>query len=77
VVHCDEYLTKLLSVRMLHPEQEIKLFPDGSSEIHVKKISRLKLVTWIMHQCGRAALLAPATVALEIKKFAKKIADKH
>lgn len=77
VVHCDEYLTKLLSVRMLHPEQKIKLLPDGSSEIHVKKVSRLKLITWIMHQCGRAALLAPKNVASEIKNFADNIAKKH
>ena len=77
VVHCDEYLTKLLSVRMLHPEQKVKLLPDGSSEFHVKKVSRLKLITWIMHQCGRAALLSPAAVASEIKNFAENIVSKH
>ena len=77
VVHCDEYLTKLLSVRMLHPEQKVKLLPDGSSEFHVKKVSRLKLITWIMHQCGRSALLSPAAVASEIKNFAENIVNKH
>ena len=77
VVHCDEYLTKLLSVRMLHPEQKVKLLPDGSSELHVKKVSRLKLITWIMHQCGRAALLSPSSAVSEIKFFAEKIVNKH
>jgi len=77
VVHCDEYLTKLLSVRMLHPEQKVKLLPDGSSELHVKKVSRLKLITWIMHQCGRAALLSPSSAVSEIKFFAEKIINRH
>lgn len=77
VVHCDEYLTKLLSVRMLHPEQKVKLLPDGSSELHVKKVSRLKLITWIMHQCSRAALLSPSSAVSEIKYFAEKIINRH
>ena len=77
VVHCDEYLTKLLSVRMLHPEQKVKLLLDGSSELHVKKVSRLKLITWIMHQCGRAALLSPSSAVSEIKFFAEKIINRH
>lgn len=77
VVHCDEYLTKLLSVRMLHPEQKVKLLPDGSSELHVKRVSRLKLITWIMHQCGRAALLSPSSTVSEIKFFAEKIINRH
>ena len=77
VVHCDEYLTKLLSVRMLHPEQKVEMLSDGSSKIHVKKVSRLKLITWIMHQCGRAKLLSPVAVVSEIKNFAESIVSKH
>ena len=77
VIHCDEYLTKLLSVKMLHPEQKVKVLPDGSSEISIKKISRLKLITWIMHQCGRAKLISPSIIASEIKLFAEKIVSGH
>ena len=77
VVHCDEYLTKLLSVQMLHPEQKVKILPDGSSEIHIKKVSRLKLITWVMHQCGRAYIKSPTHIIPEIKKFAEIIVNFH
>ena len=77
VVHCDEYLTKLLSVRTLHPEQKVKLLPNGSSEISIKKISRLKLITWVMHQCGRATVTCPNEIAAEIHEFASLVVKNH
>ena len=69
VVHCDEYLTKLLSVRMLHPEQKIKLLPDGCSEIHIE--------TWVMHQCGRARVSHPVEIVEAIYAFASNIVNSH
>lgn len=77
VIHCDEYLTKLLSVRMLHPDQKVKVFPDDSSEISIKKISRLKLITWIMHQCGRATVIAPEKLKEDIVNFAQLLLYQH
>jgi hypothetical protein len=77
IIHCDAYLSKFIKTRPIHQTQIAKDLPNGECELHIARIPRYRLLTWIMHQCGRAALLAPATVALEIKKFAEKIADRH
>lgn len=76
VVQCDEYLANIIQTRPLHPEQEIVKNEKGC-ELRVRKMSKYRLTTWIMHQCGRAALLSPDFVVTEIKNFAEKIASKH
>lgn len=76
VVQCDEYLANIIQTRPLHPEQEFVKNEKGC-ELRVRKMSKYRLTTWIMHQCGRAALLSPDFVVTEIKNFAEKIASKH
>lgn len=76
IVQCDEYLANIIQTRPLHPEQEIVKNENGC-ELCVRKMSKYRLTTWIMHQCGRAALLSPDFVVTEIKNFAEKIASKH
>ena len=77
VVHCDAYLTKLLPVRPLHPTQEIKHLPNGESDVSVAKLPRQRLITWTLHQCGRATVIEPADIRAEILGFAKTITNKH
>ncbi len=76
-VQCDKYLTKLIETRPLHPEQIVKVNDDGTSEVTVKKISKCKLTAWIMHQCGRAELIAPKELRNKIANFAASIEAKH
>lgn len=73
---CDDYLTKLIETRPLHPDQIITMHGDGTSEILIKSIPKCKLITWIMHQCGRAELVEPVILRKEIRTFANKIAGK-
>ncbi len=77
VIHCDEYLTKFIETRPLHPEQLVTINPDGTSEIRIKSIPRYRLITWIMHQCGRAKLIEPASITETIRDFASKIEQLH
>ena len=77
VVHCDDYLTKILPIRQLHPDQRIKRFPNGESEVFVKKIPRHRLITWVMHQCGRATLISPTDCAEQIVLFSQTICHNH
>ena len=77
VVHCDAYLTKLLPVRPLHPTQQIKQLSNGESNVSVPKIPRQRLITWTLHQCGRATVITPADIRTEILGFAKKITNNH
>ena len=77
VVHCDAYLTKLLPVRPLHPTQKIKLLPKGESIVSVEKLPRQRLITWTLHQCGRATVIEPADARKDILDFAKTITIKH
>ena len=77
IVHCDAYLTKLLLVRPLHPTQKIKLLPNGESDVSVARLPRQRLITWTLHQCGRATVVKPADARKDILAFAKTITDKH
>ncbi len=77
VVHCDGYLTKLLSVRQLHPKQKIEHLPNGESYVSVKKLPLHRLITWVMNQCGRATILSPCSLNKTIAEFATTIAQKH
>ena len=77
VVHCDSYLTKLLPVRPLHPTQIIRRLPNGESDVSVAKLPRQRLITWTLHQCGRATVIEPICVKEIIIDFSKTITNKH
>lgn len=77
IVHCDDYLAKFISTRPLHPDQEVKELPDGSCELHVKRMAKYRLITWVMHQCGRATVIFPRSISGEVAKFATEILCKH
>lgn len=76
VVGCDEYLANIIQTRPLHPEQKIVKTENGC-ELRVEKMSKYKLITWVMHQCGRATINGPSEIATEIQKFASKIVENH
>lgn len=76
VVQCDEYLTNIIQTRPLHPDQEI--IPNTSGcEVRVKKMSKYKLITWVMHQCGRARVISPIEMLTDINNYSKKIMGGH
>lgn len=77
LVHCDSYLTKLLPVRPLHPTQKIKYLPNGESDVSVARLPRQRLITWTLHQCGRATVISPIDARNEILGFAETITRKH
>lgn len=77
VVHCDDYLAKFILTRPLHPDQEVKTLADGSCELRVQRMAKYRLITWVMHQCGRATVIAPQAIISEINLFAKKIMGEH
>ena len=74
VVQCDEYLANIIQTRPLHPEQEIVKNEKGC-ELRVRKMSKYRLTTWIMHQCGRAYIKSPRNMLHEISVFADKIKE--
>ena len=76
-VLCDDYLAKFISTRPLHTGQKVEMLPDGSCRIHIARMSKYRLITWIMHQCGRATVLAPSSVADEIAALSKTLLQKH
>ena len=73
VVLCDPTLAKIVPARPLHPEQQIIMLESGECELHISAIPRYRLITWIMHQCGRASILSPASLQGEIITFAEQI----
>lgn len=75
VVQCDEYLANIIQTRPLHPEQEI-IKTEKGCEVHVRKMSKYRLTTWIMHQCGRAMIESPHEILYEISAFVDKIKEK-
>lgn len=77
VVVCDEYLANIIQTSPLHPEQSITDLPDGGCEIKVKSMSKYRLITWIMRQCGRAAITSPANMIGEINNFAQMLVANH
>ena len=77
LVHCDSYLTKLLPVRPLHPTQKIRILPNGESDVSVARLPRQRLITWTLHQCGRASVIKPIGARNEILGFAKTITNNH
>ena len=76
VVQCDEYLANIIQTRPLHPEQEIIKTKKGC-EVRVRKMSKYRLTTWIMHQCGRAVIVTPDDCRKQIASFGEKIVQKH
>ena len=77
VVQCDGFLHNIVKIRPLHPQQKIIATADGGCELRVNKISKYHLQSWIMHQCGRATIVSPQSVAAEICGFAEKIFSNH
>lgn len=77
LVHCDDYLAKFISTRPLHPDQEVKEMSDGSCELRINRMAKYRLITWVMHQCGRARVISPQTSKNEIRTFAQKIMEAH
>ena len=77
VVHCDDYLAKFISTRPLHPDQEIKELPDGSCELRINRMAKYRLITWVMHQCGRAIIKSPQSCVKAILDFSQKILKSH
>ena len=76
VVQCDEYLANIIQTRPLHPEQEIVKTENGC-EVRVRKMSKYRLTTWIMHQCGRAQLRSPSAIIRDISALAENIKKVH
>ena len=76
VVECDAYLTNIIPTRPLHPEQKIERTADGGCRIRVAKMSKYRLITWVMHQCGRASVSSPRAVRNDILAFANKIMER-
>jgi hypothetical protein len=76
-VICDAYLSNIIQTRPLHPDQEIIPLPDGGCRVHVGSMSKYRLVTWIMRQCGRATAISPVEFAVEISDLAEKILRAH
>ena len=77
VVHCDSYLAKFIKTRPLHITQKIIKLENEECELHIPRIPRYRLLTWIMHQCGRATLLQPADLKEDILKFTELIVENH
>ena len=77
VVYCDDYLRKIIPARPLHPKQKIIPCPDGGCELHIARIPRYRLVTWIMHQCGRAKIIAPEKLKEDIVIFSQLLLCQH
>ena len=77
VVHCDDYLAKFISTRPLHPDQEVLTSQDGGCELRVDRMAKYRLVTWVMHQCGRATIKKPESLRKEISKFAEFLHTSH
>lgn len=70
---CDGYLANILRSRPLHQEQKITATEAGNYEVYIPIMSEYRLITWVMHQCGRATLLSPEDVAEKIIAFSDKI----
>ena len=77
IVHCDDYLAKFITTRPLHPDQEVKELPDSSCELYVRRMAKYRLITWVMHQCGRAEVIKPTSVRKEVVEFSNKIKSTH
>ena len=77
VIRCDSYLSNLVQTHPLHPEQQIVPLPDGGCELHIKSMSKYRLVTWTMRQCSNAEIISPASVRKHILDLAKSILEKH
>ena len=77
VVRCDDYLAKIIQTRPLHMEQKIILLKEGGCEIHVDEMTKFRLVTWVMHQCGRAEILNPASLRKDVLVFSDILISLH
>ena len=77
VVRCDKYLASLLRTHPLHPDQQIVPLPGGGCELRIKSMSKYRLVTWTMHQCGNAEIISPPSLRKHILTLANSISEKH
>ena len=50
---------------------------ENGCELRVRKMSKYRLTTWIMHQCGRATLSSPQKLSHEIIDFSEKLLHSH
>lgn len=74
---CDAYLKNIVQSKILHENQSITKISDDEYLLKIPGISEYKLVTWVLHQCGRATLLKPEHLREEIKEMAEKILNNH
>lgn len=75
VVRCDPYLSNLVNMHPLHPDQKVSSLPGGGCELRVASMSRYRLITWVMRQCGQARVLSPVEVREAVVGFAKKMIE--
>ena len=66
----------IMSGAVTHEECIMRL-KNGSCRISVAEMSKYRLITWVMHQCGRAKVVAPQDCADTIADFGEKIFRKH
>lgn len=76
-VACDAYLANIIQTRPLHADQEICHCSQDGCILKVGKMSKYRLITWIMHQCGRATVITPHSVRDEIAFFAERLSSNH
>ena len=77
VVRCDDYLAKIIQTRPLHIEQKVVPLEDGGCEIQVEEMTKFRLITWVMHQCGRAEILKPDSLRKDILVFSNILHSLH
>lgn len=74
---CDAYLKNIVTAKKLHEKQSIRKMEEDKYLLKIPGISEYKLVTWVLHQCGRATLLKPGHLREEIMNMAEKIITNH
>ena len=77
VIRCDSYLSNLVQTHPIHPGQQIVPLPDGGCELHIKAMSKYRLVTWTMRQCSNAEIIAPESMRQHVLTLAKELVKKH
>lgn len=77
IVECNALQANIIHARPLHPEQRIKRLPNGGCRISVSEMSKYRLITWIMQQCGRATVIAPQSCVDAITLFSEQVHRNH
>jgi predicted DNA-binding transcriptional regulator YafY len=77
VIQFDEWVADYIREKRWHPSQKLRELPDGRVELRLDLSSLTEVQRWILSWGGHAVVLAPAELAVSVRREAERILTRY